>query len=365
MADVPTTQPAPAPERDLITVINQQLADWKNKGAHVLAPLTLQTIPPFFRPVVVAVQLDANPDHKEVYPQRGGGFSVSSLGWKKIGDAIGIKWIPEQCGRTDDGRNARKVCYRMVGKVRGMDGLEREVMGDKEIDLDVIEEETRDGYRQKAEDYLNDPVEGPKFRAHFPTAADVGAWITEKTRVEVLQMKKHMLARAQSGAIARATKNIGIRETYTAAELAKPFVFPKLVFSPDVNNPHDRQFLLEQATGATHRLYGGPVPTIPPPPILGIPREDLAHEVPFLDPGSSSEAPSADEVCRADFAASEVIGQVEILEGLMKRKAYDQKKIKGLMAAWSAADRAAFLERLLELPDAPVEKGATRPLPFE
>lgn len=361
MTTVPTPSPAAPVSTDLITIVNLQLAEWKGKGAHVLAPVTLQTIPAMFRPVVVAVQLDADPAHKEVYPQKGGGFSISSLGWKKIGDAIGIQWDPRESRRTDDGRDPRKVCYRMVGKVRGMDGLERTIIGDKELDLEVIEEETTDSYRQKAADFLAHPVDGPKFRAQCPTAQDVGAWVAEKTRAEVLQVRKHMLARAQSGAIARATKNIGIRETYTAAELSRPFVFPKLVFCPDENDPQTRQFLLEQATGAAHQLYSGQSPIAP---LTALPPAGLAHEVAFLDPGDGNAAPSPEEVLRADFAVSDVKGQVDILQTLIKRKGYDQKKIRGLPTEWSASDRMAFLNRLLELADDSTLKAAPA-LPFD
>lgn len=356
-----TPTPATAGPSDLITIVNTQLAEWKGKGAHVLAPVTLQTIPSMFRPVVVAVQLDADAAHKEVYPQKGGGFSISSLGWKKIGDAIGIQWDPRESRRTDDGRDPRRVCYRMVGKVRGMDGLERTIIGDKEIDLDVIEQETTDSYRQKAQDLLAHPVDGPKFRAQCPTAQDVGAWVAEKTRAEVLQFRKHMLARAQSGAIARATKNIGIRETYTAAELQRPFVFPKLVFCPDENDPQTRQFLLEQATGAAHQLYSGQSPIAP---LTALPPANLAAEVAFLDPGSTDSAPSPAEVLRADFAATTVAGQCELLSKLMKQKGYDVKKLRGLTSEWSAQDRALFLNRLQEMSDVPSTQ-ATAPLPFD
>lgn len=362
MAEVPTTAVASGSTSSLISVVNAQLAEWKSRGAHVLAPMVLQVVPSFFRPVCVAVPLDPDPAHKEVYPQRGGGLSISALGWKKIADAMGIEWVPGECGREDDGSNPRKVCYRMVGQVRGMDGVKHRIMGSKEIDLDVIEEEARDNYRQKAIDYANDPKDGPVFRRDFPTPEKVQAWIDEKVRQDVLQMRKHMLARAQSGALARATKNIGIRETYTAAELRQPFVFPKLVFSPDENNPQDRQFLLEQAAGVTHSLYRPAAATIPPPSRLAMAREIAAEEVVFLDPGS--DEPTWEEVLRDAFTKSAIAGQVEILAELMKRKAYDQKKLKGLPAQWSAQDRAQFFNRLLELPDAPASS-ELRPLPFE
>ena len=77
------------------------------------------------------------------------------------------------------------------------------------------------------------------------------AWVEEKVRQDKLQIKKHMLARAQTGAMSRAIKSIGMRETYTAEELQHPFVFPKLVFEPDPNFFITNNF----SPGAFQRLH--------------------------------------------------------------------------------------------------------------
>ncbi len=369
---VPTAvKPEPATEQGTISNINNQLQVWKDKGAHVLAPLTLQTLPPMHRPIVVAVQIDPDTKNKEVYPQRGGGLSISSLGWKKIGDAIGIQWQPTECGRTDDGKDPDRVVYRMVGLVKALDGTWRKIIGDKEIYMPAIIEELTQNYRDKAEAYLNDPKDGPAFRKNFPTPEAIQGWITEKVRADAIQMRKHMLARAQSGAMARATKNLGIRETYTADELKKPFVFPKLVFTPDPTNPQDRQFLLMQGSGATNLLYPVHPATAPQPALIAVPPAEMPQEVAFIVPPDedvtpATEAPAKEDQTRADFAGCDVEGQVQVLKELVTRKGYT-KTVRGEMKAWKPEERRGFLDMLLTLPDVATKKPEPEPgkLPWE
>lgn len=346
--------------------VNEQLKSEKGKGAHLLAAATLQTIPAMHRPVVTSVNIDPDPKNKEVYPQRGGGLSLSAIAFKKIADAMGIQWVPEECGRRDDGRDPDYVCYRMSGLVKALDGTWRKIIGDKEIRMSVIREELTDSYRDKAQKYLDDPKDGPDFRKYYPDEAAVEQWVSEKVRQDALQMRKHMLSRAQSGALARATKSIGIRETYTAQELNEPFVFPKLVFTPDPTNPQDRAFLLAQGAGAMNQLYRPAEPaTVSPGSMTALPPAHVPQEVAFLappdEPQERSALPTREESLRADFVAADPKGQVEVLQTLMKRKAYTGK-IQGDLGKWSAPDRTAFFDRLLTLPDA---TGAAAPLPFE
>lgn len=350
-------------EQSLLDRVNDQLKSEKGKGAHILAPLTLQTIPAMHRPVVVSVQIDPNPANKEVYPQKGGGLSLSAIAFKKLGDAMGIQWVPEECGRIDDGKDPDYVHYRMVGLVKALDGTWRKIIGDKEIRMAVIIEELTDSKREKAQAYLDDPKDGPGFRQAFP---DAEAWVQEQVRKEALQIKKHLLSRAQSGALARATKSIGIRETYTPQELQKPFVFPKLVFSPDPHHPQDRAFLLAQGAGAMNQLYKPAEPaTVSPGSMTALPAAHAPREVAFLpppdDPQERSALPTREESLRADFVAADPKGQVEVLQTLMKRKAYTGK-IQGELSKWSAPDRTAFFDRLMQMPEA---SGAAAPLPFE
>lgn len=360
--------------QEMVTAINKELANWKQNGAHVLAPITLQTIPAMHRPVLAVVYIDPDPKKKEVYPQKGGGLSLSAIGWKKLADAMGMQWDDDKSRRVDDGKDPNRCEFRMVGRIKALDGTWRKIMGDKEIRMENVIEELRDNYRDKAEQYQQDPKDGPEFRRRFPTPADVDRWIEEKVRQDALQIKKHLLSRAQTGAMARAIKSIGIRETYTKEELAKPFVFPKLVAEFDPNHPEDRAFLRAQAAGAIDQLYqpvqrateAQPAALALPDPTAAFP-EHAALEFHPADrpaPASPPAQPEPPDHLRADFNAADPRGQKEVLERLIKQKGYTGK-VTGDMAAWTAQQRAGFFDRLSAMPDVAKPASAPDPLPFE
>jgi len=357
----------------MISAINEQIADWKRNGAHILAPMTLQTVPAMHRPVLAIVQIDPDPKNKEVYPQKGGGLSLSAIGWKKLADAMRIQWIPEECRQTDDGRDPNRCAYRMVGRVKSLDGTWRRLIGDKEVQMDVVREELQDSYREKARAYQDDPKDGPAFRRAFPTPEAIEGWIQEKVRQDALQIRKHRLSRAQTGALARAVKSIGVRETYSAAELAKPFVFPMLVPEFDPNHPGDRAFLRAQAVGAIEQYYPErPAPPAPEPPAprpsLPGPEELVAaypeHRALHYQPAPASPPLTPLENLRADFYAADAIGQREVLERLIRQKGY-AGKVQGQIEEWSLQQRAGFFDRLIAMPDVAPAARQTDELPFD
>lgn len=386
-----TTQTA---GQELIVRANSEMDAYRKQGAHVLAPITLQNIPPLHRPVVSAVFINPDPKAKEVYPQRGGGLSLSGIGWKKIADGMGMQIDDGRSGRVDDGRDPMRCEYRVVGYLKSQDGTWRKLIGDKEIRMENVIEELYESKRELVKKFLSDPKDAADFKAAYP---DPEVYIQEKVRSEALQIKKHILARAQSGAFARMVKSIGIRETYTAEELKKPFVFPKLVFELDPNHPDDRAFLRSQGAGAIDQLYPQPNRGPQRPALDGPPIEPTTRQIEYFDvpsdnfiehqpakppaqastaappstpatppPSAPSSAPSPAEVLRNDFKASDPTGQKHILEQLIKRKNY-QGKVKGDMLDWSPENRAGFFDRLIAMADAPVQTTArlVDELPFD
>ena len=351
-------------ERVRAEAINRQLQQYKQEGAHVPAPLTFQSIPKMHRPVLVVVQINALPAAKETYSQRGGGKSLSALAFQKFADAMGIQWDPKLCGRVDDGHDPNVVHYRMVGRIKALDGTWRTIMGDKEIRMETVIQELTDNYREKAEAYVREGTQD--FLRAFPTPEAREGWVREKVRTDALQIKKHMLARAQTGAMARAIKSLGIRETYTEAELSKPFVFPKLVPDFDPRDPGDREFMRRQAAGFTDLAYPvaeGPRTALPgeehqePIEIHAIP--EAAHE-PVVD---TKKDPSPAESARADFMAADPAQQATILQGLVKQKDY-KGKVQGDLAKWKDEDRVKFYDHLVAMPDK-TQPAGMQPLPFD
>lgn len=365
--------------QQLLNEINQKLAEWKKNGAHVVAPITLQVIPALHRPVVDIVYIDPDPTKKEVY-KRGDGLAISGIGWKKLATGMGIQKDHERSRRLDDGSDPNRCHYQVVAWIKSQDGTMRQLSDTKQILMDDLVQELTDNYREKASKYLDDPKDGPAFRKAYP---DPEVWITEKVRQDALQIKKHIVARCETGAFNRMVKSIGIRETYTPAELQKPFVFLKLVADLDPNHPMDRSRIIDQAIGSISQLYPAPSRTQElQPPRLALPSDhtDAFPEHAVIDhrqgwqigqdqsPASpstreivSSGDPTQDELQRITFTNASPQEQAQMLQELIRKKNYNGK-VQGELAKWTAQQRQSFFDKLVSMADAVTGKPE---LPFE
>ena len=232
-------------------------------------------------------------------------------------------------------------------------------MGEKEIDLDVYEAELRTSLPRRWERMKDKPKKA--FEEWFKTT------LAEDS----LQMKKHMHARAESGAANRAIRSAyGIRSGYTLEELSRPFILPKLVFSPDYSDPEVKRFMLAEATGTLKELYGShAIPTGQMPPVLPPVKDDdddpdmpaIADAVKDAEtepPGPGGQgggpepppAPDPDEV-KFQEAQGDTTKEMEALERLIARKGYDRNRMKCPLNKFSKEERKGFLGHLLAMPD--------------
>jgi len=194
----------------------------------------------------------------------GGKWALSKVSLDRIAQAANITWVPELSGRTDDGSNPRRIQYRAVGKVKGIDGQWRTIIGEYAFDLDIIAEELSQSLPKRWE------------RMERKPQSDFKAWF-EKTHAEdLLQFRKHAYSRAESGAKNRAIRSaFGIKSGYTLEALKQPFVIPKVLLVLDYSDPEVRKFLLAEATGTIKELYGSQaVPTGQMPPALPAVKDD-------------------------------------------------------------------------------------------
>ena len=74
---------------------------------------------------------------------------------------------------------------------------------------------------------------------------------------DMLQKRKHKLKLAESGAMSRVVREIlGLKNAYTVAELAKPFVMARIVFRPDYNDKDVKEKMLQAHIQAMTGIYG-------------------------------------------------------------------------------------------------------------
>jgi len=344
----------------------ENFQQYEKTKANVLVPRELGAIPPYHTPQMAVVQI--NPDERagEVYPLPGGGkYGLSKVALDRIAQAGDITWVPELSGRVDDGSDPRRVVYRKVGKVKNLSGQWRTIMGEKEISLDVYEAELRTSLPKRWERMKEKP------RKSFEE------WFKVTLAEDSLQMKKHMHARAESGAANRAIRSAyGIRSGYSQEELKNPFVIPKLVFTPDYSDPEVKRFMLAESTGTLRELYGSQAiptgqmpPALPPvkdedeePETVGTdePIKDAETEPPGDDrtaqgtdgkPELPGQPPPDPDAVRFEEAQGDTKKEQEALIRLIARKGYKTDKLLKPLDQFSKEQRAGFLKHLLTMKD--------------
>lgn len=341
--------------------LQKNLEEYRSKGLYnVLVPtLTIQEISPFHKPVLEIVRI--NPDSKagEVYEivQGSGDFSMRAVALQKIGYAAGLIWNAKGCGRTDDGSRSSIVTYRAEAAVRKEDGTYMPLNAEYMVDLDVIEEETRDSYEKKSQALMKEK----KGKNEKWTEEDRKAYVEKSVRRDMLQKRKFRLQLAQTGAMDRVIRKIlGLKGTYKKEELSKPFVVPKIAFNPDVNDPKIREMLLKQGMDATNVLFG-PASEKSMIDYQPAPESEKVVDVEDEKKGSEeTEDDSGGEPSEKEeaFEKLDVKGQIDHLKRLMKKKGYAETKLKRSLDKFSETERGMFLDHLKSMAD-------VNELPFE
>jgi hypothetical protein len=198
----------------------------------------------------------------DVYDVGMGKLGLSKTVLQRIGSALGVSWDPVASGRIDDGSDPYYCRWRAVGKYRSFDGQVQTIVAEKEMDL-------RDG--------------SPQLQALEERARAKG----KSSVAQVREMRLHIQSHAETKAQLRALRSMGIRTAYTAAELEKPFVVARVMFTGQTQDPTLKRVFAEKLADsfldATRSLYGASSapqvqPTAPlrlsaPPPVGSVPAE--------------------------------------------------------------------------------------------
>lgn len=77
--------------------------------------------------------------------------------------------------------------------------------------------------------------------------------------VNMALLKKTWAEKAMTGAKLRVIRALlGVKGTYTKAELQKNFAIPTVIFSPDFSDPQVRQAMLTQGMNSVNNMFGTP-----------------------------------------------------------------------------------------------------------
>jgi hypothetical protein len=199
------------------------LERWTTARYNVLSPFTtFSGLQEGYGLIASRVSIDPDPMRGEVYGEGApwvpkGHVALAKVGLRKIAECGGMS---TSFRRTDP----RTIAYYWEGdgiaRWRGLDGsiVERET---------PFEWDMRDG--------------SPRLKGFTPKQID--------------EARKHGLRHCATRAINAAIREYGVKQVYTVAEMAKPFVIVRVVYLPDRSDPDVRRILTENALAGTSSLY--------------------------------------------------------------------------------------------------------------
>ncbi len=204
---------------------------------------------------------------RDCYKLPGGKVALLKTALDQIAGAAQVDWAFS--GQVDDWHDPYRVKYHAVAVVRNPDGTLRRLPGTKVLDL------------RKTADFVGEDAVGMSDR-------------------ELQMARKHIHALAESKAMNRAIRRLGIASGMTEQQAAQPWVVVALV--PDMSHPEMRRAMIQSLAGNQALLYGHTQPEAP----RALPAEIEAGEDfgDAVDVSGMVEAPEGDTV---DAAAPEDI----------------------------------------------------------
>jgi hypothetical protein len=211
-------------------VINARLAAAAEQFNVVTPATAVGALPEGCGIALSVVQIDI--EH-ESNPVGGGKNALAKVALDKIAGALGVSWIPDSCYRADDGSDPHYCHFKVAGYYRAFDGQPQIIIGEKQLDL----------------------REGSPMLAKLAHEAKDGVGENQ-----IRMMRAFILEHAESKAKNRAIRSLGVRSSYPRAQLEKPFVCARIMFTGQTDDPQLKQqfatMTAEAFLGGTRTLYG-------------------------------------------------------------------------------------------------------------
>lgn len=273
---------------------NNSLAEiqqkYGSKNVNLLMPVSNEAqINPFYKFTVMEVQADISEHSGDIFkvgsiktgtdPKTGKDiysdvFSPAKPLLMKLAAAAGIQFDPNNTYGTFISKNCYKA--KAYGAMRLPDGTGKTHVDEKVINLDDEEDRFRLEFMDKSLQGITDKKAaeeaaklfkgewidtvdkwGKPCKAYKIADCDRQNYIDRAVLVNMTLLRKSFAEKAMTGAILRVIRAlIGIKGTYTLEELKKPFVVPRVTFSPDYSNPEVRRAMLEQGMSSMSNMFG-------------------------------------------------------------------------------------------------------------
>jgi hypothetical protein len=215
----------------------KKLQHWTARQYHVLCPaVNVGALPDGYALLPTAVQIDADPDHDEVYYNKmyckPDEVALAKVGLRKIADCAGLTITTERVDPVPYQHHYWAI--RATATWIGFDGAPQRRQSTMEWDL----------------------REGSLRLKGFKPA-------------QIEEARKHGLRNCETRAINAVIRELGVRQKYTRAELAKPFVIVRVMFQPDMSDPETRRMAAQahfQGVGALYPQAQAKAPAALPEP---------------------------------------------------------------------------------------------------
>lgn len=343
----------------------------KKENVNLLMPtIHMEGLSEFHAPVLESVMLNSDPKEGDVYPHDDEEdaakkkYRPTKQALMKLSVCGGIIWSVEGCKRVDDMSNRNYMCYQAVGGIRKADGSPVFFKAVYDMDFEVLEEDLREQYQKKAK------AKNKQGEYYRKTDAERAEYVEYCVKRDLLAKRRHAIKLCEAGAMNRVIRELfSLKQAYTSAELAKPFVMARIIFKPDYSAPDVRKAMIDAHVKAMTGIYGDVVERTkqdqvdaaidvtpvsedkPDPPENG----GAPPPQPPNDQAQEEKPPSA-EAMLADYQAHERPNKEKMIEILAAKKGYDlaawmeRAKLKAV-ADISPGKMMDLFKHLLSLPD--------------
>lgn len=268
----------------------QNLLSQRNNYNLAIPFVETQQINPYYKLSVFLVYVDASEQASHIFKVGSKNlgnnrfedlYSLAKPFLQRLATEAGIQFAPGVGDVVKVDNNTWKASA--FGALRLPDGSVRTSSNFKVIDLLTEERKYRISYEEKSvsgildyraakaasERYMGEWIDtthmdnrGNLVKMYKVAEPDRGKYIERSLLDAMAQLRANAPQKAATGAILRVIRDlIGIKGTYTMAELKKPFAVARMSFSPDYNDPVVKQMMLQQCMQSVGNLFGS-VPAV-------------------------------------------------------------------------------------------------------
>jgi len=338
-----------------------QLEQYRKDGAHILIPtIKVDELVPIYEIVLATEYLSPHPRDGEVYVEKKGyqdrpdKLAIRAKGYGKLALCASVEWDADKTKITFRSLDGGYIAHAAHGIAMRADGSPLKFSAEGDSDMGVERDIIESTWESKREEYLSSGKDGEDwFKKKDPDAQN--AYILKGITKEINFKNKSKMKLAATSARTRALKAFFMANpTYTAEELKKPFIIPRVVFRLDYSDPAVARMVKEAKTKAVLNVYGDhPSQVGAPAPHVGAESQSVGgpeKEEPGADPREEdTNEPSGEELLeikKLEFKDSSKDQQIKILEVMIAEKMYVKPdKFKG----FEDAHRMGFYDHLMKM----------------